>query len=69
MFDPCFVMQYLVSFSFCNHFAEAEAYFFIVFLVCCKCWSSLALPHCAVGCSAVCDCGISWSYLPFFTYV
>ena len=28
MFDPCFVMQYLVSFLFCNHFAEVEVYFY-----------------------------------------
>ena len=27
---------------------------------CCKC--SVALPHCAVGWSAVCDCGICWLY-------
>ena len=26
------------------------------------CWFSVALPHGAVGWSAVCDCGISWSY-------
>ena len=26
---------------------------------------NLALPHCAMGLSAVCDCGICWSYSLF----
>ena len=31
----------------------------IVFLMSCYCKCSLALPHSAMGWSAVCDCGIS----------
>ena len=31
----------------------------IVFLMFCDCECSVALHHCAVGWSAVCDCGIS----------
>ena len=33
----------------------------------CDCYCSLTLPHGAVGWSAVCECGISWSYSLFFT--
>ena len=32
----------------------------------CYCICSVALPYGAVGWSAVCDCGISWSYLLIF---
>ena len=32
---------------------------FLVFLVFCGCYCSVALPHGPVGCSAACDCGIS----------
>ena len=32
----------------------------------CVYWCSVALPHCALGWSAMCNCGISWSYLPIF---
>ena len=32
---------------------------FIVFQMFCYCKGSVALPHCAEGWSAVCDCGIS----------
>ena len=31
--------------------------------LCCGCLWSVPLPHDVVGWSAVCDCGISWSYL------
>ena len=31
----------------------------IVFLLSCGCWCSVALP---LNWSALCDCGISWSY-------
>ena len=33
-----------------------------VFLMLCDCYCSVALPHGAVGWSAVCDCGISLIY-------
>ena len=32
----------------------------------CNCYCSVALPHGAVGWSAVCDCGIFWSYAFFY---
>ena len=35
---------------------------FIVFLVSYGCYCTVTLPHGAVGWSAVCDCGIFWSY-------
>ena len=35
---------------------------FTVFLLSCGCWLSVYLPHDAVGWSAVCYCGNSWSY-------
>ena len=38
---------------------EPDALLFIVFLVSCSCQCSVALPHGAVGYSAVCDCSIS----------
>ena len=28
----------------------------------CRCYRSVSLLHGAVGWSAVCDCGVSWSY-------
>ena len=30
--------------------------------LCCDCLCSVSLPHNAMGWSAVCDCGFSWSY-------
>ena len=38
----------------------------IVFLLVCVCYSSKPLSYGAVGWSAVCDCGISWSYSLLF---
>ena len=69
MFGPCFVMQYLISFLAlqlqCIPLGEVRAGCFtlIVFLLLCGCLCSVSLPHGAVGWSAVCECGISWSYL------
>ena len=42
--------------------SRAGCFALIVFLMSCDCKCSVALPHGAVGWSAVCDCGISWSY-------
>ena len=43
---------------------------FIVLQMYCYYKCSVALPHGAVGWSAVCDCGISWSYsLTFCSYI
>ena len=64
------VLLYLVAFHFCNHLAEVE-------ITCCllasavDClWCSVSLPHDVVGLAAVCNSGISWSYLfIFFRYI
>ena len=48
---PCFVMQYLLSFLFCNYLAEEEragCFTLIAFLLPCGCYCSLSLPHSAV---------------------
>ena len=69
MFGPWFVIQYFVSFKFCNplDWEERAGYFtFIVFLMSCYCYCYVALPHGAVGWYAVCDFGISCSYLLAF---
>ena len=67
---PCFAVHCLVAFHFCNHLAEVE-------ITCCllasavDClWCSVSLPHDVVGWAAVCNSGISWSYLfIFFRYI
>ena len=38
---------------------RAGCFVLFVVLVSCGCYCSVALPHCAEGWSAVCDCGIS----------
>ena len=48
--------------SFCRHLDEEEragCFAFIVFWISCYCKCPIALPHGAMGRSAVCDCGIS----------
>ena len=58
----CFAMHYFVSFQVYNHLDEEEragCFAFIVFWMSCYCKYPVALPHGAVGWSAVCDCGIS----------
>ena len=52
----------LCPFSKSNHLDEEEGtgcFALIVFLMSCYCLSSVPLLHCAVGWSAVCNCGIS----------
>ena len=53
----------LCPFYFCNHLEEEEkAVFFAIIVLQMYCYynkCSVALPHGAVGWSAVCDCGIS----------
>ena len=49
----------LCPFCFCNYFGEEErsgCFAFIVFWMSCYCKCPVALPLCAVGWSAVCDC-------------
>ena len=56
----CLVCITLCPFRFCNHLDEEEragCFDFIVFRMSCYC-VTVALPHGAVGWSAVCDCGI-----------
>ena len=44
---------------------ESCCFAFIVLRMSCYCKSFVTLPHGAVGWSALCDCGISWSYSLF----
>ena len=58
----CFGMHNFVSILFCNHLhaeKRASCFAFIVFRVSCYCKCFVAVPHDAVGWSAVCDCGMS----------
>ena len=50
------------AFQFCNHLEEEEkagCFALIALHISCYCRCSVALPHVAVGWSALCDCGIS----------
>ena len=52
----------LCTFWFCNNLDEekrAGCFAFIFFQISCYCKCSAALPHGAVGWTAVCDCGLS----------
>ena len=42
---------------------------YLIWLMSCFCLCSVSLPHGAVGLSAVCDYGISWSYSLFFVVI
>ena len=48
----------MCPFKFCKHLDEEEraGCFALIVLNSCYCKCSVALPHCAVGWSAVCDC-------------
>ena len=62
-----------VNSSFFNHFYVEEwagCLAFSVSLMSCYCKCPVALPHCAVGGSAVCDCSISdHTHLRIFHYL
>ena len=54
------LLYVLSSFAiFLTRKKEPGCFTFIVFLMSCYCKCPVALPHGAVGWSAVCDCGIS----------
>ena len=60
------VLNFLSSFAVTMYLigeVRAGCFTLIVFLLLCGCLCSVSLPHGAVGWSAVCECGISWSYL------
>ena len=65
MFVFVLLCSTLCPFWVCNHLEEEEkAGCFAIIVLKMKCYykCSVALPRGAVGWSAVCDCGISWSY-------
>ena len=46
-----------------SHWARGDwLLYFTCLLQSCDCWCFVSLPHGAVSWSAVCDCGITWSY-------
>ena len=60
-----FIIQYVVPFWFCitsDEEERASCFNLTVFLMSYDSYCSVALPHGAVGCSAVCDLGISLPY-------
>ena len=62
MLDLCFLIQYFMSFKFYNHLDGEEiagCFTLIVSKMSCDCKCSMALPHGAMGWSAVCNCDIS----------
>ena len=62
MFVFVLVCITLCPFLFYNHLEEEEGagcFAFIVFQMSCYCKCSAALPHGAMGWSAMCDCGFS----------
>ena len=61
----CFGIHYVVFFLVLQSCCEEEragCITFTVFQMSCYCKCFVALTHGAVGCHAVCDCGVSCSY-------
>ena len=54
----CYSVLYVLVFHLGGG-ERAGCFTLIVFLMSCDCQCSMTLPLCAVGRSAVCDCGIS----------
>ena len=70
--SPLFWFALLLSFLVCNHLDEEEragCFAFIVFRMSCYCKCPVALPHGAVGWSAVCDCVFFLIILTYFFLV
>ena len=57
MFGPCVVIFLVLQSSWWGRKRDG-CFTLTVFLMSCYSQCSLALPHGALGCSAVCDCGI-----------
>ena len=55
-------LSFLSSFAIISLSERAAHFTVIVFLLSCGCYCSVFLPQGFLGWSAVCDCGISWSY-------
>ena len=64
MFGLCFIVQYLMLFLVLqsSRWGRELIVLLQLHLMPCDCQCSVALPHGAMGWSAVCDGGISWSY-------
>ena len=54
----CYSVLYVLVFHLDGE-ERAGCFTLIVFLMSCDCQCSMTLPVCAMGWSAVCDCGIS----------
>ena len=63
------LIKVLIYFCFLAEEERAGCFTVIVCLMSCDCQCSVALPRAAVGLSAVCDCGISWSHSLFVVSV
>ena len=59
--DPCFIMQYLVSFLVLLRKRELVALFCVLAIA----WLSVISVSSSRCRGLVCDCGLSWSYSPF----
>ena len=65
VFRLCFVIRYFVSVLFCNYLVGEErvgCFALTAFQIPYDSHYSVALPRGAMGCYAVCSCGISISY-------
>ena len=60
VFGPLYLSLFTVFFP-CSNYLEEKDFVFIVSSMSCHFICSVALPRGAMGWSAVCDSGISWS--------
>ena len=69
MLCPCFALQYFVSFLVLQSYAGEERELVALLLLCSECHVAvmvLGYTRGAIGWSAVCDWGTSWSYSLIF---